>query len=92
MNYSLMSNIYSVDNNFAKQANIKLDEYRELYEQSITDPESFFAKQAEERLDWFKKWDSVLEHDFKNATVAWFKGAQLNISYNCLDRHAIITA
>ncbi len=73
---------------FSAKAHIKsLDEYYQLYEKSIRDPEGFWAEQAEKRLTWFKKWDMVREYDFVNANLAWFKGGKINASYNCLDRH-----
>ncbi|MBI4822677.1 MAG: acetate--CoA ligase [Nitrospirae bacterium] len=62
------------------------EEYKRLYEESIQNPEGFWAKMAEE-VFWFKKWDRVMDADFKTAKVSWFKGGKLNISYNCLDRH-----
>ena len=55
-----------------------------VYEEALRDPEAFWAKFAEE-LDWFKKWDTVLEWDPPHAK--WFIGGKLNVSYNCLDRH-----
>ncbi len=55
-----------------------------VYEEALRDPEAFWAKFAEE-LDWFKKWDTVLEWDPPHAK--WFIGGRLNVSYNCLDRH-----
>ena len=55
-----------------------------IYERAAADPEAFWAEQAE-HLSWFKKWDSVLEWDVPFAK--WFSGGQINISYNCLDRH-----
>jgi acetyl-CoA synthetase len=56
-----------------------------LYEEARKDPEAFWARQAEE-LDWFEKWDEVL--DESNAPFyKWFTGGKLNLSYNCLDRH-----
>ncbi|MBI3993777.1 MAG: acetate--CoA ligase [Candidatus Lambdaproteobacteria bacterium] len=65
-----------------------LDEatYQRMYKESVSNPEVFWAKQAE-RLHWFKKWDKVLEQDFRNAKHSWFMGGKLNASYNCLDRH-----
>ena len=63
-----------------------MDEYRELYRQSIADPEAFWGKQAAE-LDWFRKWDRVLVADFAEAEHAWFVGGTLNVTCNCLDRH-----
>ena len=70
---------------FAANAHVKsFDEYEKLYQEAEQDTESFWAKQAE-NLDWFKKWDTVLEW---NAPFAkWFVGGKINASYNCLDRH-----
>ncbi len=63
-----------------------IEDYHQEYKKSVEDPEGFWAEQAEGFL-WKKKWDSVLEWDFKNPTINWFKGAKLNITENCLDRH-----
>jgi acetyl-CoA synthetase len=63
-----------------------LDEYKEIYQRSIDDPEGFWGELAEQ-LDWYKKWDKVLVSDFENAKHEWFVGGKLNVSYNCLDRH-----
>jgi acetyl-CoA synthetase len=63
-----------------------LEQYRELYDQSIADPEAFWAEQAE-RLSWSRKWDTVREYDFGKAEIKWFEGGQLNACYNCVDRH-----
>ena len=62
-----------------------LDQYKEMYQKSISDPEAFWGELAEE-IDWFKKWDKVLVEDFTNAKHEWFVGGKLNVSYNCLDR------
>ncbi len=70
---------------FAEQAHIKsFEEYEKLYAEAAADPAAFWAKQAES-LDWFKKWDSVLE--WNEPFAKWFVGGKINISYNCLDRH-----
>ncbi len=72
---------------FSAKAYIKsLDEYEALYKQSIEDPESFWAGAAKE-LHWFKPWDKVLEWNLPWAK--WFVGGKLNLSYNCVDRHAL---
>ena len=55
-----------------------------VYEEALRDPEAFWAKFAEE-LDWFKKWDQVL--DWNPPHAKWFLGGKLNVSYNCVDRH-----
>ena len=71
----------------SKNAYIKsLDEYKKIYKKSEADPEKFWAEQAEQ-LDWFKKWDKVLEEDFQEGKHQWFLGGKINVSYNCLDRH-----
>ncbi len=70
-----------------EKAHIKsLDEYRQMYEKSINEPEEFWGELAEKEIDWFKKWDQVLVEDFTNAKHQWFVGGKLNVSYNCLDR------
>ncbi|HWZ83948.1 MAG TPA: acetate--CoA ligase [Terriglobales bacterium] len=70
---------------FARKAHLKsLAEYEALYKESIEDPEKFWGRAAGE-LHWFKKWDKVLE--WKAPWAKWFVGGQLNLSYNCLDRH-----
>ena len=57
----------------------------DIYAKAAADPEGFWAGLAEE-LDWFQKWDTVL--DWSDAPFAkWFIGGKLNVSYNCIDRH-----
>jgi acetyl-CoA synthetase len=71
----------------SKGAYIKsLDEYRELYERSVNDPESFWGEMAAQ-IEWEKRWDKVCVDDFAQAKHEWFVGGKLNVSYNCLDRH-----
>ena len=78
--------IYPPDE-LAKNAYIRsMDEYKEIYQRSIDDPEGFWAEMAEQ-LDWFKKWDKVLVEDFAEGQHQWFVGGKLNVCYNCLDRH-----
>lgn len=70
---------------FKETAYIKsLDEYEQLYREAEENPDAFWARFASE-LHWFKKWDKVLEWELP--TAKWFVGGQINISYNCLDRH-----
>ncbi len=56
----------------------------EIYERARTDRESYWVEWAEQ-LDWFRRWDSVLEWQPPHAK--WFVGGKLNVAYNCLDRH-----
>ncbi|MFQ5328458.1 MAG: acetate--CoA ligase [Thermodesulfobacteriota bacterium] len=62
-------------------------EYERLYRESIDDMEGFWGRMADEMLDWDKKWDKVVEWDFKKPDVKWFIKGKINASYNCLDRH-----
>ena len=62
------------------------EEYQIAYKKSIDDPEGFWATVADHFL-WKKKWDKVLEWNFKEPKIEWFKGAKLNITENCIDRH-----
>ncbi|MBK7963612.1 MAG: acetate--CoA ligase [Bdellovibrionales bacterium] len=63
------------------------NQYQAKYLESITNPEIFWAAQAE-RLTWFKKWDTVKKTSFKKPiSIEWFKGGELNVSTNCIDRH-----
>ena len=64
-----------------------LEEYYQVYRKSIREPESFWEEIAEEHFLWRKKWDSVLDWDFSTPEIKWFKGAKLNITENCIDRH-----
>src|ERR1041384_734708 len=61
-------------------------DYQEVYKESVTDPEAFWAEVADE-FQWRKKWNKVLEWDFNKPEVKWFIGGKLNITENCLDRH-----
>ncbi|MDX1950983.1 MAG: acetate--CoA ligase [Verrucomicrobiota bacterium] len=71
---------------FSRKAHIKsMGEYRKLYRRSVEAPEEFWAEQAEKELVWFKPWSKVLQWKAPNAK--WFIGGQLNVSFNCLDRH-----
>jgi acetyl-CoA synthetase len=61
-------------------------DYQKAYKQSVDNPAAFWANIAE-HFTWQKKWDKVLDWNFEEPKVEWFKGAQLNITENCLDRH-----
>ena len=62
------------------------EHYKELYTQSTENPDKFWGDVAE-NFRWRKKWDSVCESNFDEPKIEWFKGAKLNITENCLDRH-----
>ncbi len=79
--------IYPVPESFAARAHINEALYREMYTRSVDDPEGFWAEQAKEFVDWYKTWDKVLEWDYRQGKISWFEGAELNVCYNCVDRH-----
>lgn len=62
------------------------DQYQAAYHKSVSDPEGFWAEVASSFL-WRKRWDKVLEWNFTEPKIEWFKGAKFNITENCLDRH-----
>ena len=61
-------------------------QYKKTYNRSVKDPEGFWAEHAE-RFTWRKKWDKVVNWDFKDYQAEWFVGGKLNITENALDRH-----
>jgi acetyl-CoA synthetase len=78
--------LFPPSEDFRSKARVKsMEEYAALHKKSEDDLEGFWARQAEEHLDWYKKWDTVLSGD--PPFWRWFVGGQLNVSYNCLDRH-----
>ena len=79
--------IYPIKAEIAQQAHINSDAYRSLYQQSIEQPEQFWAEQAKLFLDWEQPWDEVCKHNYPQGEISWFKGGKLNVSVNCLDRH-----
>ncbi len=81
------SKVYPVKPEIAASAHIDSEAYKTLYQQSINDPEHFWAEQAEQFLTWSKRWDSVMNCDYLTGHIRWFEGGELNVSVNCLDRH-----
>ncbi|MDQ2075946.1 acetate--CoA ligase [Marinimicrobium sp. ABcell2] len=79
--------VYPVPEHFKQHAAIDADRYQQMYQQSVQDPEAFWAEQAETFLTWDRKWDQVCESDLRADKVAWFQGGKLNVSVNCIDRH-----
>jgi acetyl-CoA synthetase len=82
-----MTDIHPVPANFRAAAHIDRAKYDAMYRRSIETPDVFWAEQAETFVDWYRPWDTVCEADFAGGRFAWFKGAKLNASYNCIDRH-----
>jgi acetyl-CoA synthetase len=78
--------VFEVADSFKGSAWIDDATYQKMYDESVQDPEGFWAKQAE-RLHWNRKWDKVMDVNYHEAEIKWFEGGQINVAYNCLDRH-----
>lgn len=77
--------VFNPSKQFSERAHIKsMEDYERLYKEAEKDPEGFWGRIAGE-LHWFRKWDRVLE--WNPPFAKWFVGGEMNISYNCLDRH-----
>ena len=81
------SHVYPVPQALAESAQINLEKYQSMYRQSVEQPDTFWAEQAETFLDWDKRWDKVSDYDLHKGEATWFEGAKLNVSVNCIDRH-----
>ena len=79
--------VYEVNNDIADKAHLTNAQYLKMYQQSISEPEKFWARQAEEFVDWFSPWEQVMSVDYHSADIKWFIGGKLNVCYNCVDRH-----
>ena len=79
--------IYEPSEEIINNAVISNDEFEELYKESINNPDQFWDQQARNYLSWDKEWDVVKESDLSKGDISWFKGAKLNASVNCIDRH-----
>ena len=70
-----------------RAAQLSQEDYQRLYRQSIEQPDTFWAEQASVFLDWTTPWHTVQLSDINTGAAQWFAGGQLNVSYNCIDRH-----
>src|SRR5690554_3601787 len=80
--------IYPVSDDAAAKAWIDNEKYQALYQQSIDDPDGFWAEQAK-RIEWFKGPTKIKNTSFdpQNVDIRWFEDGTLNASVSCLDRH-----
>ena len=79
--------IYKPSDDIVKNALISQNEFENLYKESINNPTNFWAEQALNYLTWDQEWEEVKESNLASGKVSWFKGAKLNASVNCIDRH-----
>ena len=80
-----------IKDEWISNAKINNDEYSSMYKQSIEDGDSFWKKHAG-RIDWFKKFTKIkdVKYSSDEVNIKWFEDGELNVSYNCIDRHAKI--
>ena len=71
----------------AKHTIKSLAEYEAMNQKALDDPEKFWGERAKHLLTWSKNWEKVLDYDFDEPRVEWFRGGKLNASFNCIDRH-----
>tara|TARA_B110000263_G_scaffold7514_1_gene6412 strand:+ start:995 stop:2932 length:1938 start_codon:yes stop_codon:yes gene_type:complete len=79
--------VYEIAENIKKDSLISEEEFSQMYQESIANPDKFWNEQASNYLDWISEWDQVSEHNFSKGEVSWFKGGKLNATINCIDRH-----
>jgi len=79
--------VHPVPDNFAADAHINREQYDAMYEQSLADPDTFWSNQAKAFLTWDRDWHTVNSYDFSKGEASWFEGGELNVAYNCIDRH-----
>ena len=79
--------IYDVLQKNAASSHSNIESYRSIYQDSIDNPEAFWAEQAKLFLDWIEPWDAVMNYDYQTGHIRWFEGGTLNVSVNCIDRH-----
>ena len=79
--------IYPVRDNISNTALINKDSYLEMYEASISEPDKFWAEQAEKFLTWDASWSEICSENFLTGDAKWFLDGKLNVSKNCIDRH-----
>ncbi|WP_321334191.1 acetate--CoA ligase [Breoghania sp.] len=80
--------VFPVPADIAENALIDKDAYRDLYQQSVEDPEGFWGRHGK-RIDWIKPYTKVknTSYDPHNVSIKWFEDGTLNVSANCVDRH-----
>jgi acetyl-CoA synthetase len=66
--------------------------YEAMYQQSIENPDQFWADQAAQFLNWESPWETVCRSDINQGQAAWFEGGKLNVAVNCIDRHLLTRA
>ena len=78
---------YPVSDSAKQRAHLSIDQYQDLYQKSIQEPEAFWPEMANKFLTWSKPWAQLTESNLTEGMARWFIGGKLNACYNCVDRH-----
>ncbi|MEQ8692578.1 MAG: AMP-binding protein, partial [Pseudomonadales bacterium] len=84
-----MSHVYPVPAELAEHSYINNEQYLAMYERSVSDPEAFWAEQADKFIEWQERWQTVCSANMESGQIGWFLGGKLNLTVNCIDRHLI---
>ena len=89
----MKSSYSATSNEAAKNANVSQAEFEKRYQESIENPDQFWGREGK-RLDWFSPYTKVKNTSFKRGQVSikWFEDGELNVAYNCIDRHLASSA
>ncbi|GAM24359.1 hypothetical protein SAMD00019534_075340 [Acytostelium subglobosum LB1] len=80
--------LYTPGQEYSQNCHVKsLDQYKEMYQQSIDNPTEFWGTHANQLISWFQPYSTVMSGNFINGDISWFHNGKLNVSYNCIDRH-----
>jgi len=82
-----VSTVYAVPETVRLRSHIDAETYSAMYAQSIENPGDFWDEQATKFLTWDKPWHTTQTADMRSGNFRWFDGGQLNVSFNCIDRH-----
>ena len=80
--------IYAVSADWARRAFIDDAKYKQMYAQSVQNPEAFWGEQGK-RIDWFKPYTKIknTSYDPHHVSIKWYEDGVTNVAYNCIDRH-----
>ena len=82
-----MTKLFKPESEFQKDAYISsMEQYWALCADATDNPEQFWGDLANQKIDWFKPYETVL-NETKAPFYSWFDGGELNISHQCIDRH-----
>ena len=78
-----------IKDSWISQSKINRDEYISMYNESIENNDEFWSKHSD-RIEWVEKFKKIksIKYSKKDVKIKWFEDGKLNVSYNCIDRHA----